>query len=112
MAATGNGSIFRLNADGSPDLTFDIGEAGFKRDGATAGISGLIVRPDGRILVAGDFTSVNGNPRPGLARLNGDAGLANSRARLRSLVGVGTGNAELSLDVSRAAHTPFRVQPI
>jgi uncharacterized delta-60 repeat protein len=62
------GRVARLNADGSLDTTFD----------PAAGVSGLssltqvlasAILPDGRILIGGDFTAVNGLPRTGLARL-------------------------------------------
>jgi uncharacterized delta-60 repeat protein len=33
-------------------------------------VSKVIVQPDGKIIVAGNFTSINGADRPGLARLN------------------------------------------
>ena len=35
----------------------------------------LAVQPDGQILIAGSFTSVNGMVRNGVARLNGDGTL-------------------------------------
>src|SRR5689334_2003782 len=39
------------------------------------GISSLAIQPDGKILVSGLFTGVNGQPRTNLARLNIDGSL-------------------------------------
>jgi uncharacterized delta-60 repeat protein len=55
--------IARLNADGKLDLTFDPGR------GADAVIDDLVVQPDGRIIIGGDFTTFNGARRVRLARL-------------------------------------------
>jgi hypothetical protein len=57
------------------------------------------VQSDGLVLVAGKFTSANGIARSGMVRLNGDADLANSRARFRSITGAGTGRVQLNLSV-------------
>jgi uncharacterized delta-60 repeat protein len=64
--------ICRLNSDGSLDSTFNAGN----------GLSGIVRlgyalsrQPDGKILVGGNFTSVNGIARPGLARLNENGNL-------------------------------------
>jgi uncharacterized delta-60 repeat protein len=58
--------IARLNADGSVDPTFRGGA------GANSGIRCLAVQPDGKILVGGIFTSIQGIPRNRIARLNSD----------------------------------------
>jgi uncharacterized delta-60 repeat protein len=107
LGAGANGSIVRLNADGSRDLTFDasvelafdFGGEGWKQYGLATTFSDIVVLPEGQILVAGNFTSPNGISWPGLVRLNGDARLANSPARLRSITGAGTGKVQLNLDV-------------
>lgn len=62
--------IARLNADGSLDATFDPGTG--VRDGEVLAIA---PQADGRILIGGSFTSVNGTARNGLARLNADGSL-------------------------------------
>jgi hypothetical protein len=46
--------IARLNADGSPDASFDPGT------GANNTVRSVAVQPDGRMLIGGDFTSING----------------------------------------------------
>jgi uncharacterized delta-60 repeat protein len=57
------GGILRLNPDGSRDSTFDT------RIGR---VHALLLQPDHRILVGGEFEEVNGLPAIGLARLNND----------------------------------------
>ncbi|HWQ92496.1 MAG TPA: Calx-beta domain-containing protein, partial [Clostridia bacterium] len=59
-------SIARLNNDGSLDTSFDPGT------GADGTIWAVAVQADGKVVVAGDFTSINGVPRLRVARLNED----------------------------------------
>jgi uncharacterized delta-60 repeat protein len=70
------GKIARLNADGSPDATFNRG-SGVDGNGIVWSVA---VQPDGKILVGGEFASVNGTPRPFFARLNPDGSLDTSFA--------------------------------
>ncbi len=58
--------IVRLNADGSADASFAIGT------GANSNIFVTAIQPDGKILIAGEFSSVNGTSRSKIARLNTD----------------------------------------
>jgi uncharacterized delta-60 repeat protein len=58
--------VARLNIDGSVDPVFDPGR------GADGTIFSLALDEEGRVLIGGDFTMVNGFPRRGVARLNGD----------------------------------------
>ncbi len=58
--------IARLNANGSLDPSFLTGS------GANGTVTKIIVQPDGKIIVAGEFTSYNGTPASRLARLNAD----------------------------------------
>jgi uncharacterized delta-60 repeat protein len=60
---TNRGRFARLNADGSLDLTFDPGT------GANGTVYSLAVLPDGNLIIAGDFTVVNGFLRNGVARI-------------------------------------------
>ena len=64
-------AIARLNSDGSLDMSYtpvveypDI-----------VVVAALAVQPDGKILIGGEFTSVNGTPRSYVARLNPDGSL-------------------------------------
>jgi uncharacterized delta-60 repeat protein len=61
--------IARLNADGSLDSDFDPGT------GADDNIEAVLIQPDGRIVIAGFFTALNGISRNGIARLNPDGSL-------------------------------------
>ncbi len=80
----------RLNTDGSLDLGF---EPRLERAGLSSGpgrVGPVAFRTDGRILIAGEFTSVNETPRTNIAQLNPDGsldmsfnmGLAGSASRL------------------------------
>jgi uncharacterized delta-60 repeat protein len=64
--------ITRLNADGSADSSFNPGE-GAGPAGST--VEAVAVQPDGKILIGGDFRTVNGVARAYLARLNADGSL-------------------------------------
>lgn len=56
----------RLNPDGSLDATFNTGT------GFNDAVFSIIVQPDGKILVAGDFTQYNGANHRRIIRLNED----------------------------------------
>src|SRR5688500_9591523 len=62
--------IARLNADGSGDSTFDPGTGIDTGDGPTALVTALALQPDGKVLIAGYFDTVNGMNRNQIARLN------------------------------------------
>ena len=65
--------IAGLNWDGGVDSTFQNGLAG--TDDA---ISSVVLQPDGRVLIGGGFTNVNGAARNRVARLNTDGSLDSS----------------------------------
>ena len=46
--------------------------------GANATVRSVALQPDGKVLVAGDFTTFNGASRPGVARLNANGSVDNS----------------------------------
>ena len=56
--------IAQLNPDGSLDGTFNVGS------GANMSVYSVLAQPDGRLLVAGGFTTINDTLRPGIARLH------------------------------------------
>ena len=58
--------ISRLNADGSVDSSFNVGA------GANDSIAAVKVQANGKIVVAGAFSQVNGSPRQFITRLNAD----------------------------------------
>lgn len=67
LGGTNRSRIGRLNTDGTIDLSFDPGR------GADSTIFSIALSPDGRAIIGGAFTMVNGFPRQGVARLNSDA---------------------------------------
>jgi uncharacterized delta-60 repeat protein len=60
----GRNRIARFNFNGSLDIGFDPGI------GADAEITAAVLQPDGRIVIAGRFTSFNGFMHKGVCRLN------------------------------------------
>ncbi len=72
ISGVDRGNIARLNANGSIDASFNPGS------GTNAAVNALAVQPDGKLLVAGAFTAVNGVTRNGIARLNADGTLDTS----------------------------------
>ncbi len=65
-------NLIRLNSDGSLDNTFTIGT------GPNGSVNGFEVQPDGKILIVGDFNSVNGTNRSFIARLNANGAVDTS----------------------------------
>lgn len=61
--------VARLNVDGSLDDYFDIGE------GANASVKVVKMQDDGRILIGGEFTKFNDEPRHHIAKVNEDGSL-------------------------------------
>ncbi len=61
--------IARLNIDGTLDTTFN------SNIGADNSVSTTAIQSDGKIIIAGDFTSYNGITRNHIARLNADGTL-------------------------------------
>ncbi|HEX2747486.1 MAG TPA: PKD domain-containing protein, partial [Verrucomicrobiales bacterium] len=66
--------LARLNADGSLEsmATFNLGSG---ISGGIGGVQNVVVQNDGKILITGDFTVVNGQSRNRIARLNPDGSL-------------------------------------
>ncbi|HEX7334109.1 MAG TPA: hypothetical protein VF290_21565 [Pyrinomonadaceae bacterium] len=62
-------NLARLKIDGTLDQTFLNSGVG-----PNASVTAIAVQPDGKILIAGSFTQFSGVPRPGIARVLGDAG--------------------------------------
>jgi uncharacterized delta-60 repeat protein len=70
---TNRNGIARLNADGSLDSSFDPGTGT-----GTYYVTSVALQPDGKVLIGGDITTVNGTNRNGIARLNTDGSLDSS----------------------------------
>ena len=63
--------VLRLNADGTLDTTFNPGGAG-----ANAEVRALVLQPDGKIIVGGNFSDYNGGAAPDrVLRLNANGSL-------------------------------------
>lgn len=67
----GLGNLLRLNTNGTIDGSFAIGS------GADALINSIAIQPDGKILIGGEFNSVNAVTRNRIARLNSNGSLDN-----------------------------------
>lgn len=70
MGPGGNQALWRLNADGSRDLGFTP-----PTFSSNSFVTALALQPDGKILVGGNFSSINGITRNVFARLNADGTL-------------------------------------
>ena len=66
VAGASRNRIARLNANGSLDTSFDPGA------GADNLVFAVVLQPDGKVLIAGYFTHVNGMLQNHIARLNPD----------------------------------------
>ena len=62
-------NVARLTASGALDTAFNPGT------GTNGDVNAVAIQPDGKILIVGQFTTVNGTARPGVARLNTDGSL-------------------------------------
>jgi uncharacterized delta-60 repeat protein len=82
--------IARLNGDGSVDTNFDLNL------GANDTVRAIVIQIDGRILIGGDFTKVNGVILNHIARLNADGTLD---ANFTANVGVGANGAVQAIAV-------------
>lgn len=74
IGGTARNRVARLLADGSLDPTF----TSPLPDYAGIGVTDVIVQANGKIVIAGGFSDVSGQPRDGLARLNANGSLDDS----------------------------------
>ena len=70
---TNRNGLVRLNSNGSVDAGFN-SATGAPNNASAA----IVLQPDGKILIGGGFTLVNGTNRERLARLNSDGSLDNN----------------------------------
>ncbi len=70
----GNSSIriCRLNTDGTFDNTFSSGT------GPDAAVRKVLIQPDGKFIICGDFTTYNGTAKNRIARLNSNGSIDNT----------------------------------
>jgi uncharacterized delta-60 repeat protein len=64
--------VARLNPDGILDNTFNLG------DGPSGEVLSISIQSDGKVIIAGSFTSFNGTKANRIARLNADGTLDNT----------------------------------
>jgi hypothetical protein len=95
-------SVVRLNADGTPDGSFLNGP--FRLGCCGDDIWSLTVQSDGRVVVGGSFTTINGVPAAGIARLWGSADIP---TRIHSLNRSG---AAVTLTWEGLPNRTYRVQ--
>ncbi|HVY69802.1 MAG TPA: Calx-beta domain-containing protein [Verrucomicrobiae bacterium] len=69
FGSTGRSFLARLNNDGSPDVSFQL------TGSPDHAVRALAVQADGRIIAGGEFTTMGGAARAGVARLNADGSL-------------------------------------
>lgn len=69
VAVSTTGRLALLNPDGTLNPSFQVE---FPTAASEHSVYSMAVQPDGRIIVAGCFKSLNGVPVPGLARLEGE----------------------------------------
>jgi uncharacterized delta-60 repeat protein len=77
FAAVGNTShscLVRLNADGSVDHSFAPQVTGEFGEWVTS----IVVQPDGKIVIGGNLSNVDGEPHANIARLNADGSVDSS----------------------------------
>lgn len=80
----GQNGLARYNANGTFDTTFTVA------DTASAGIRRSFRQQDGKIIIIGQFSTVAGNPRQSIARLNSNGTLDTSFQELGFTSGFGS----------------------
>lgn len=103
---TSQTGLFRLNPDGSRDLTLPPVRLDGARDEGSILVNpgGLALQPDGKILLIGNFNSVDEVPRAGVVRLLGHSG-GPPVISLLSPQGRVAGPGRISVTVQRSGDT-------
>ncbi len=65
-------NLVRLNANGSLDTSFGLGSGFGFSFGRTHNVRGVVVQPDGKVVVVGTFDTFNGQGQGNVVRLNAD----------------------------------------
>ncbi|MGB3071481.1 MAG: IPTL-CTERM sorting domain-containing protein [Ottowia sp.] len=89
--------IARLNADGTLDTTFNVGT------GSNGNIEDVKLQSDGKILISGSFTNIQGTDIRGVARLNTDGSLDTTFVPNGGATGVANGAWDGSFPVYQLA---------
>ncbi len=99
--------LFRLLPDGALDRSFE--PVVFHLEGAdNHAIHSIVVTADGGILVAGEFSHMNGLPRDPIVRLKGTGPTGRRQPLVRSVARHASGTAEVRLSVAPAR--PFALE--
>jgi len=107
LNGTNGYGVARLNANGSLDSTFT------PATGSNPGIASIALQPDGKVLLAGGFLTVNGVLRPYIARLNGDSvALRIVRSNSSVIVSWPTGALSFQLQESTNLTLPNAWSPV
>jgi uncharacterized delta-60 repeat protein len=85
----------RLNADGSRDTTFSV-----TFDSSSSFVTSIVPQADGKILIAGNFSSVNGVARASFARLNANGSL-DTNFQPPALMGVGPSGTPATAQITK-----------
>ncbi|CAN5378588.1 hypothetical protein BH10ACI1_BH10ACI1_31870 [soil metagenome] len=93
LSGSVQGRISRLNIDGSLDLNFNVGGTG-----ANAVVNDIAIRPDGKIVIGGGFSSFNGMPMQRIARLNTNGSLDNTFTNSGTITDTSVNDVELLPD--------------
>jgi uncharacterized delta-60 repeat protein/uncharacterized repeat protein (TIGR02059 family) len=90
-------ALARILSNGNLDTTFNSGGAGLDDGSFALRVEDLVLQPDQKILVAGEFGSYNGTTRYDLLRLNSDGTLDTSFNHSLPLTGIQTTVADIEL---------------
>ncbi len=72
-------TVIRFNEDGSVDNTFNFDHQTINDPFSSVElVTSIVIQPNGKILVGGNFNYVNGESRKGIVRLNNDGSIDNS----------------------------------
>ncbi len=85
-------NLIRLQEDGTIDPAFNYGTGGYSGGSGTYNNLCSAIQNDGKIIVAGDFTSYNGNTKNRIVRLNADGTIDGS-----FIIGTGFNNVVKSM---------------
>ena len=100
----------RLNADSTLDSGFNATIGGIALGiGIANNVGAVVVQPDGKILIVGEFTMVNGVERNGIARLNADGSL--DTGFVAAISGGSRGSIVLLADGRMLITGPFALGP-